>query len=533
MKASISAAIKNIAEFGDTDIFPLPFERHIFYDKPLLVQAALEDLHSNFGSRLATTPPDNITTLAPVGYTGFRWATQIDPIWNAYYLALVIEMAESIESARIPISQETIFSYRYTSSRDDGRLFDDQIGWKAFMQTSARKTKESAYIVICDISDFYPRIYHHRVENALKWLKAKPEIVKRIVELLGAFSNNVSYGIPVGGDASRLLAELVLNTVDKSLRSSGVKFCRFVDDYRIFCDSKEQAYEHLILLSDKLFNEGLSLQKNKTRILASKEFFDESKLLLKAHQIAENEVSEEEKLLRISIHFDPYSETRIEDYEKLKHEVSRVDIVGILMRELEKTRIDAKVIRHVLSALEFVDSKTRSHIIETVLLPENLQTLTPVFSRLMRVLRKLYPIVDEATQDVIDDSLLALIQVGSYLIKLDLNLAYVLQVLRHKSTQDKEVVFSKLFKQSTSPLVRREIILAMTGWGHNHWLTDLKKNFVGLSKWERRVFIVSSYFLTDEGKHWRKSIKSSFDPFEAVVREWFSERFNSNQTLPQ
>ena len=39
---SIKAAIKNIATFGDTDIFPFSFEQHIFHDEPLLIQNALE-----------------------------------------------------------------------------------------------------------------------------------------------------------------------------------------------------------------------------------------------------------------------------------------------------------------------------------------------------------------------------------------------------------------------------------------------------------------------------------------------------------
>ncbi|MBK8286411.1 MAG: RNA-directed DNA polymerase [Ahniella sp.] len=120
-------------------------------------------------------------------------------------------------------------------------------------------------MILCDISDFYSRIYHHRVENALKWLNVKPDVVKRIVEVLQVFSGTVSYGLPVGGPASRLLAEISLNSVDKLLRGEGIRFCRFVDDYRIFCDSKEEAYQRLIFLSEKLFNEGLSLQKDQDK----------------------------------------------------------------------------------------------------------------------------------------------------------------------------------------------------------------------------------------------------------------------------
>jgi hypothetical protein len=103
--------------------------------------------------------------------------------------------------------------------------------------------------------------------------------------------------LPVGGPASRLLAELVLNNVDKLLRSEGVRFCRFVDDYRIFCASKEEAYERLILISDKLFNEGLSLQKNKTRILTMKEFTDEIHLLLSIANTAAAELTKKGRVV--------------------------------------------------------------------------------------------------------------------------------------------------------------------------------------------------------------------------------------------
>ena len=65
MKKSIKAAIQNIAEFGDTDIFPYSFERYIFRDKPEVLQkgevvfvsrlrAALEQLNP-------ALPPEAIT----------------------------------------------------------------------------------------------------------------------------------------------------------------------------------------------------------------------------------------------------------------------------------------------------------------------------------------------------------------------------------------------------------------------------------------------------------------------------------------
>ena len=540
LSSSIKAAVKNIATYGDTDIFPFSFEQHIFHDRPDLIQKALEVIHANFEAQLAQNAPDNINTLAPVGYTGYRWASQLDPLWNAYYLSLVIEMGPDIEAARIPVSEETIFSYRFVKPTEDGGIFNADVNWRAFMAKSqefaSQKTDEGdavyPYVLVCDISDFYSRIYHHRIENALIWLKAKSETVKRIVDILQVFSGTVSYGLPVGGPASRLLAELALNTVDKLLRGEGIRFCRFVDDYRIFCDSKEEAYQRLIFLSEKLFNEGLSLQKNKTRILTSKEFLDEAELLIRADQVNEDKLSDEDKLLRLSIHFDPYSDTRVDDYENLKKQVAQVDIAGILGRELEKTRIDPTVTKQAILAIRVLEAEAQKDIIDSLLQIENLHTLAPVFPRLMMVIRGLYLNLDEETQDLIDSSLSNLISNESHIIQVDLNLAYAIQVMRRRCTQETETLFVSLFKRKTSPLVRREIVIAWAGWQHNHSLTDLKKNFGALSKWERRAFIVGSYILADEGRYWRDHNKNSFDPLETVVRDWFAERINDNPNVP-
>ena len=534
LTSSIKAAVKNIATYGDTDIFPFSFEQHIFHDRPTLIQGALESIHANLEVQLAQNPPDNINTLAPVGYTGYRWASQLDPLWNAYYLSLVIDMGPAIEAERIPVSEETIFSYRFVKPTKDGGIFDADVNWRAFMEKSQEAAAGYPYILVCDISDFYSRIYHHRIENALKRLNTKSDTVKRIVNILQVFSGAVSYGLPVGGPASRLLAELALNSVDRLLRGEGIRFYRFVDDYRILCASKEEAYQRLIFLSEKLFNEGLSLQKNKTRILTSREFLEETKILIKADQVDEDKLSDEDKLLRISIHFDPYSETRVEDYENLKKRVNQVDVTGILARELEKARIDPIVTKQAISAIQVLEAESQKDIIKSLLQIDNLHTLAPVFPRLMTVLRRLYMDLNEETHDLIDSGLSDLIKKESHIIQVDLNLAYAIQVMRRRChcTQKTEVLFVQIFKKSTSPLVRREIVIAWADWQHSHFLTDLKNKFSAISKWERRAFIVGSYILADEGKNWRDRNKNSFDLLEGVVRDWYAERIKENPNAP-
>ncbi|MCW3054361.1 MAG: RNA-directed polymerase, partial [Chthonomonadales bacterium] len=268
------------------------------------------------------------------------------------------------------------------------------------------------------------------------------------------------------------------------------------------------------------------------RVLGAKEFRDEIALLVRDHNSGDKPITDEQKLLRISLHFDPYSATSIDDYEALKEQISRVNVAGILARELEKTRIDSVLAKKAIDALRAVENEKRRDILAELMKPDNLSTLAPVFTRLLIVLRDIYPELNVDTQDVIDSALERLIITDSYLTTLDLNLAYVIQVLRHRSTAEKEKLFVRLFRKA-EPLVRREIILAMAEWGHTHWLRDQKRHFSGFSTWERRSFIVSSYFLGDEGSHWRQQQKISFDPCEKIVVSWFSNRFQADKSVPR
>jgi hypothetical protein len=64
----------------------------------------------------------------------------------------------------------------------------------------------------------------------------------------------------------------------------------------------------------------------------------------------------------------------------------------------------------------------------------------------------------------------------------------------------------------------------MAKWKNWYWLSDLRTNFRSLSPAERRAFIVASYALRDEGKHWRQHTSNEFSPLEHLVQQWTSEK---------
>jgi len=246
-------AIQNIIKHGDTDIFPFSFESHAFFDKQDLLQELIMDYDKKAEEYLVLYPPSNVSSLVPVTYSGFRWATQIDPIWNAYFLSCVLALAPKIEAVRLAIEDNIVFSYRYNYDEESGNLFDKNVGWFQFMKYSLELSNSYRFVGSCDIAEFYSRLGHHKLENALQQIAGDTIYPKRVMAFLSNFSNTNSFGLPVGGPAARLLSELTINQVDRLLLSVGINFARFVDDYHIFANSQNDAYSSLIIISDKLY----------------------------------------------------------------------------------------------------------------------------------------------------------------------------------------------------------------------------------------------------------------------------------------
>jgi hypothetical protein len=242
---SIKRAIRNVIRLGDTDIFPYPIENIVMRDAEDRVYNMVGELDRCFDGELISNPPFSEENLVPVSYTGFRFGTQIEPLWNIYFLALLIELGPAIEADRIPLGDRRVFSYRFKIDPDAVEIFRSDYGWSDFIKRSEELAAQNDWIVMCDISDFYARLSHHPLENALKHLRDDRNYGRKIMRLLSSYTHNRSHGAPVGGPAARLLSELTLNQIDRLLRQGRVNFLRFADDYHIFVKAKRKAIAHL------------------------------------------------------------------------------------------------------------------------------------------------------------------------------------------------------------------------------------------------------------------------------------------------
>lgn len=529
-------AVQNIIRHGDTDIFPLPFESHAFFDNQEDLSQLICTYDNHFDDYLSRFPPSNINALTPVSYYGFRWATQVDPIWNAHFLSSVIALSDKIEAARIPQSDRNVFSYRINIDEQTGDLFDRNFSWHAFMSTSLEKSEDYDYVVACDVSEFYPRLGHHRLENALQQIAGDTEYPKRIMAFLSNFSNTRSFGLPIGGPAARMLSELTINQIDRLLRSEKIDFTRFADDFHLFAKTREEAYRHTIFLSEKLFeNQGLSLQKSKTRIMTAAEFKSTSPIKIPdVEEDAEKEGiraadahTRTRQLLSFSLRFDPYSPTAEEDYEKLKLEIRQFDILGLLKEELAKSRVHVALSRKIISAVRYLDGKSKDDAVLSIL--DNSDVLYPIFSSALIMMDKVYDDLGEQTQQLVSEKIVDLIRADSHVFRVDVHLCFALRVLQHSHTEEIQQLLKELFQDRSSEIVRRDIILIMALWGDWYWLSDLRNRYRQLGASEKRALLVASYSLKDEGRHWRENIKRELNPFESFVLAWAGERVNKEK----
>ena len=518
-------ALDNVSRYGDTDIFPFPVEKNVFFDKRVSALKVLNTIHKNFDNELLKMPPNHERLLCAVGYAGFRAGTLIDPIWNVYLLGLVLSIGDDIEKARIAKDKEIVFSYRFSPDPESLQLFDKDFGWMRFQEKSAILAKDYSHILTCDISDFYPRIYHHRLKNALKKATQNTEAIRRIKELLSFFSKGVSYGLPVGGPAARLLSELLLNRLDRLLVTYHICFLRFVDDYHIFANSQEEAYAHLVFLYDTLLeNEGLTLQRNKTQVLSTAEYLSTSEFSPENTPESEEE-SEVRGFLAFHLHYDPYSETPDEDYDQLKQELTKFDIMGMLSTELHKSRIDPSLTKKLVKAIGYISSDVQDNAVRSMI--ESLYVLYPVFSTVMMVLRSIIDSLPDETQQEVYRKIRELIRNGSYLVLVPTHLAFAIRLIARDNSEETDDLLISVYKQTTSVMIKRDIILILASHNADYWISAQLKKFAGLTIWERRSLIIASYILEDEGKAWRKRIKNELSQVDKLLMDWAAEKKNS------
>src|SRR5262249_43492 len=127
-KKSLDWALAHIKHFGDSDIFPVPFE----FEQYSAVCAGVRAYLPAVGlTHLEIT--GNLKIIIPKHTERFRGATQLNPFDALLYTALIYESARDIEACRKP--RDVACAYRLELG-DGGRLFKRDSGWGEFHRAS-------------------------------------------------------------------------------------------------------------------------------------------------------------------------------------------------------------------------------------------------------------------------------------------------------------------------------------------------------------------------------------------------------------
>ena len=281
---AVARAVDNVIKEGTTDVelFSRPFEidliareenrKEIIRQVTDSVSSAISGDNEKIIENLALKQISYV--LVPKKRNNdFRKCALIDVLDEIKYLSVVLLLANKIESKRLPTDRNTVFSYRYNESESGGRLFDGNIGIAAFRHRNTLNAKQPKYTVMveCDISKFYDRIEIHKLERALLSAVSEDGAERKIVEIIRRillfWSKGEPCGLPVGSNASRILAEAFLIDMDNYLLYNKIPFTRFVDDIRLFASSEEQARKFLYMLTDKLSQAGIFLNTEQTKTM--------------------------------------------------------------------------------------------------------------------------------------------------------------------------------------------------------------------------------------------------------------------------
>jgi hypothetical protein len=115
-----------------------------------------------------------------------------------------------------------------------------------------------------DVRKYYPSIDPSRLGAVLTSVGVPEEVADPLIAFLYGWHVWGVEGVPIGPEASGLLGNAYLLSVDAALRGVGVDFGRYTDDYRIWVPAPEWADVHA-LVDEAVRKLGLCLNTRKTR----------------------------------------------------------------------------------------------------------------------------------------------------------------------------------------------------------------------------------------------------------------------------
>ncbi|WP_291366073.1 RNA-directed DNA polymerase [Acetobacter sp. UBA5411] len=502
-------AALEIGYSGDNDTLPYDLDASFIKDKAADLASLCFAFFQSVDTGLVGKPTTFMNglvivserLLVPSGPHGFRFTTKIHPFWNLYLNGLGLAIAETNEAQR----SARAHSYRLASQGPS--FFDRTRSWRAYKLATLNEPDleaEGAVVIQTDIASFYEHIYHHRLENIVKDLASESTLAMQIDRILNKLAAGRSFGLPVGGQCARILAEVMMTPIDRSLTDAGLIWHRYVDDYTLICRSQQEAYKALSELSHALADYGLSLNRSKTTFLSAKHYRDFISVQL-------GEADDSSLALReLDLHFDPYSDNASAEYEKLKQSFEKIDVSFLLNLEREKSQPDSFVLAQIGRALKFQEPAVAVQLCATLLNPNNLDSFRASWSKIMRGVYAVRSNNQFASIFAALDDLLDQIPAASgHLLIPEANMLHFLRAIRFVRTDRRGAFVRRTYDSTTSFSVRRACIDCWRHWADRSNFTRLRNQWQNLGAEEQRMLWLAAGAFGDEGQKTRSQLRGS------------------------
>lgn len=500
-------ARRHLTTYYDTDFFPKPFEFKALWHGWENVSKLLSNPGwQPFGN------PITIPWKKPRG--GYRVVHQLDPIDSICYAAATYSISKDVEKNRQPRKERIACSYRIDP--DHASFFVDGSGFVDYRERCQELSEKYKYVLTTDISDFYNRIYLHRLGNAIS-LSAGEMAGKEIEGFLTTINSKVSQGVPVGPASSIVLSEATLIDVDQFLKNQRFPHVRYVDDIRMFSNSEHDLDVLLQKLSSYLHsNHRLSLVGDKTKILSSDEFIHQE--LSNQYQIEKLEILKEIEV------FNPYQADF--DIEDESENDEGVDIEAALLDALQRISkyesLDLAVARAILRRgkaartdclCEFLIKKIGYFrpVVNDVVLYIDAVTSDLNIKKIEKLL------VDATNERIFDDR--ATSEWLSWYISKNGYLS---------NNHDLRVFFD--YTES----LRYHAVAAISTKNHS-WVREYKDKILQYGPWDRRSIIYASCLLPkDEREKWLNAIlkTGALLQLDKIIIDWVNAGMPNSAPLP-
>ncbi len=491
---SLDFALRHITTYYDTDFFPRAEEflaiGHSWDEvKNHILESDLDHILS--------APP--LVEPWPKTRSGFRIVHRPEPLDSIVFAALAKTIASDVEAARA--SPEVACSYRISES--DRSFFADGSGFNVYRERCENLSTDFPFVLSADISDFYNKIYLHRLQNAIQSATDDPPgISKRIEYFLTALNTRASQGIPVGPAASIIMAEATLIDADQFIYGRGFEHVRYVDDFRIFGNSLQELQS---LLQDFCLylheNQRLSLSPEKTRISKSEDFINQE--LNNQYQLEKLEILGEIEVV------NPYT-MEIEDVDFVVIQDAGAILLDALTRITKFETLDLGVIRAIVR-------RARAHGIKDIAgcLMEHIAFFAPAVNDIALYL----------------DSITDADFVSSFALQLQglcdhpaSNIRAVRLWLEWYFSRHEELLSIGRIRAFvfSSKRLRPQARAAIT-MNNQAWIKDRKNQLLHYAYWDRRSILLAAQILSkDEREKWLGPIikGGSLDRMDKWMAKW-------------